>query len=270
MAEDQEYQEFRRRYEARHPASVPKRRRIASDFPRWLQTATFIMFLCSALLSGVHTVPVVRAGIPGSVPPLIADVVSGTAFVSVEIAILLSSYAMIGGGGIFVGGVLALATLTALTANIYSVVRAYQMTAGEGETGTLVVAIIIGIVAPGIAFLSGRMYVNMSRSDRRAQERVDAEYTRAAQEWDARIEREWTRYAGDVRPDVQSDGDRTGRRTLSVNAAAVVREHLQDHPEDLSMSVRDLAQKLGVGKSTVSVVRTEFGGVRQGNNNGTH
>lgn len=278
--EQSDYQAFRRQYEARHPASVPRRRRVLSDYPRWLQLATLIMFLSSAILSGVHTVPVVRAGIPANIPPQVGDVVSLTAFVSVEMAILLASYAMIGGGGLIVSGVLLLATITALTANIYSVVRAYQATASGGDPGTLAVAVIIGIVAPGIAFLSGKMFVSMGRSDKSAQERADAEYQQACQDWDARIEREWLRYSGRVQPglrgSVRSDRppDMSEASVRSASgAASIVREYLRDHPEALSMSVRDLARTLGVGKSTVSSVRAEFveaSGSRPGNNNGTH
>ena len=42
-------------------------------------------------------------------------------------------------------------------------------------------------------------------------------------------------------------------------AAEKVRCHLEQNPDDISLSVRDLADKLGVGKSTVSRVKKEFG-----------
>ena len=40
-------------------------------------------------------------------------------------------------------------------------------------------------------------------------------------------------------------------------AAERVREHLAAYPEDYTLSVRQLADKLGVGKSTVSRVKQE-------------
>lgn len=284
---DDGYIAFRKQYEARHPASIPRRRRVLSDYPGWLRAATFVMFFCSALLSGVHTVPVVRAGIPASVPPQIADVVAATAFVSVEIAILLSSYAMLGGGGVFVAGVLGLATLTALTANVYSVVRAYQDSTGS-DPGTLVVAVITGVVAPGIAFLSGKMYVQMGRADRQERERAEAEYRRACQDWDVRIEREWARYQRQghvrntvrsdsgrpigVRDAVRSDGNLDTPRMTGQRAADIVREYLDAHPDAASLSVRDLAERLGVGKSTVAAVRAGLPGrvPAMPGSNGTH
>lgn len=273
-----EYAEFRKRFEVRHPASIPRHRRVLSEYPRWLQGATLVMFICSAILSGVHTIPVVRAGIPADIPARIADAVSLTAFVSVEIAILLSSYAMIGGSGLAVRGVLLLATLTALTANIYSVLRAYrELTAGE--PGTLMVAVIIGVVAPGIAFLSGKLFVSMGRADLAAREQAEAEYLRACREWDARIEREWLRTGRksgrtDVQNAVRPDGQtgqpigQSGQLFVQQRPAELIRTYLSEHPEDINLSVRELATRLGVGKSTVASIRTELFNTRAVKDNG--
>ena len=42
------------------------------------------------------------------------------------------------------------------------------------------------------------------------------------------------------------------------NKAAIVRLHFQTNPSDLSVDVRTIAAKLGVGKDTVNTVRKEF------------
>lgn len=58
----------------------------------------------------------------------------------------------------------------------------------------------------------------------------------------------------------QSDNQTTDRQTDKAkgNKAAIVRLHFQNNPSDLSVDVRTIATKLGVGKDTVNTVRKEF------------
>lgn len=260
MQDPMDFKTFRQRYEERHPASVPVKEPELSPYPWWLQWAVLLMFVCSALLSGVHTVPVVRAGIPITIEPGIADVVSLTAFVSVELAILLSAYAMIGGGGLVVTLVLMLATGTALVANIYSVLKAYQdAQLTSGDDGTLVVAIIVGIVAPGIAFLSGKLFVNMQRAARTVGQRTNAAYAEARRAWDTRINTAWEAYEKTA-----ANSSRTGENTQTVAnvspngrsqpspAELQVVSFLRTNPDALQWSRQELANAVGVAKSTAS------------------
>jgi hypothetical protein len=250
------FEEFRREYEVRHPASVPRKKPELSPYPRWLSYMTLLMFFSSAMLSGVHTIPVVRAGIPPEVDPTVAGIVSGSAFISVEIAILLSAYAQIGGGGFWVNAVLGLATITALAANVYSVLRAYQETVVGSDTGTLLVAIIIGIVAPGIALLSGKLYVNMHRADRQIGARSQAQFDADCKAWDKEINEAWDTVQARVQTAVQVDTSAGQPSTPSVQASSKVEKHYQDHPADLDkQSIREIADMLGVSKSTVANVR---------------
>jgi DNA-binding MurR/RpiR family transcriptional regulator len=50
-------------------------------------------------------------------------------------------------------------------------------------------------------------------------------------------------------------GQRPARLPITAER---VREHLRIHPEDASLSVRQLAEKLQVSKSTVSRVKQEI------------
>lgn len=79
---------------------------------------------------------------------------------------------------------------------------------------------------------------------------------------------------GFISPPVSATGQADGQRTADnepdkahgygqgytrkKDARTIVREHLKAHPEDISMRVRDLAEKLDVGKTTVSEVIREF------------
>lgn len=255
-----DFKEFRARYEERHPASVPVLTPELSPYPAWLKYAVLLMFVCSALLSGVHTVPVVRAGIPTTIDSGIADIVSLTAFVSVELAILLSAYAMVGGGGLVVTLVLLLATGTALVANIYSVLKAYQdAQLTSGDDGTLIVAIIVGIVAPGIAFLSGKLFVNMQRAARTVDQRTKAAFTSARQAWDLKINAAWEAYEKTTANSSRTEETTQASANVSPNgrdqpspAEKQVIAFLRTNPDALHWSRQQLANAAGVAKSTAS------------------
>jgi hypothetical protein len=50
-----DYSEFRKQYEQQHPASIPQRIPVASEYPRWLTPTAVLMFVASAFVSGLHT-----------------------------------------------------------------------------------------------------------------------------------------------------------------------------------------------------------------------
>ena len=257
-----EYEEFREQYEQQHPASVPVLEAELSPYPHWLRWATLLMFVCSALLSGVHTVPVVRDGIPDSVPVRIADAVSLTAFVSVELAIFVAAYALVGGAGLLIIGVLVLSTGTALVANVYSVVHAYQ----GGDIWTLLVAVIIGLAAPGIALLSGKMFVDMHRASRSIARRARDAHREASIAWDDRVKRAWNSYQKHAVPKSSQNRPKTvpdaQNRTVPENDAAAserVVSYLKNNPEASQMSIRDIANALNVGHSTVHRIKRSMG-----------
>lgn len=66
------------------------------------------------------------------------------------------------------------------------------------------------------------------------------------------------------RPHVQGGSipvRQTDRQTIDKvkgNKAALVRQHFTDNPADLSVDIRTVAAKIGVGKDTVNAVRKEF------------
>lgn len=250
------YDEFRHEYELRHPASVPMKRLEASPFPWWVKWVALAMFLSSALLSGVHTVPVVREGIPTEVVEWLASVAAGSAFISIELAIFVSTFALIGGGSPTVWGVLILSSLTALGANIYAVIQAYTDAIKQTDQfawGTLVVAVLIGIVAPGVAYLSGRLYVNLQRANRKLSNEADSRYLADRKAWDREINDAWEA----VQKRVQNVSNEQPNKQERPKASFIVRQHFTDYPEDLDndRSLREIADQLGVSHGTVYNVK---------------
>lgn len=239
------FEEFRLEYEARHPASVPVRRMETSPYPRWVSVAAGLMFAFSALLSGVHTVPVVRDGIPLGVLSWLADFAAITSFFSVELAILISTFVLAGGGSLAVRGVLALSTLTALAANLYSVFAAYTatITRAEGDVGMLVVAVLIGIVAPGVAFMSGKMYVNLARANRMLNNNADARLAEERQAWDARVNAVYEQMLEAEERRLQAIRDRQAQESAEDRALRLAAEE-QERKRRLDMEERERKVRL--------------------------
>jgi hypothetical protein len=249
-----DYLEFRAQYEERHPASVPVRVEEVSPYPRILQVAIFIMFISAALLSGVHTVPVIQQGLPPGVSSEMRDVTGIAAFIGVEMAILLSAFAMVGGGNAFVRSALYMSIGTALVANVYSVIKAFAAVAG-GDIGALIVAAFLGIAAPSIAGLSGKMFVDVMRAKRGIDRRANEAYQESCQLWDARVLAAWK---ADARKAINlSNGQhgQGGQKRRVSSKTAKVRQYYVDNPSALDTPIREIADKLGVGRQTVSNAR---------------
>lgn len=265
-----EYAEFRKRYEERYPASVPVMEQLVREYPRWLKWIVLIMFLSAALLSGVHTVPTVRKGIEMDdlISAQVRDAVSLSAFVAIELGIFVSAYLMATGGGRdkwLAWFMLALAATVAIVANLYSVSRAL---ASGGELGVTIVGVILGICLPTIALASGKMYVNMHRSEMVSVQRVRRAYREACQMFDEQVSDAYEQYQrrldrreqrGQVSASVRSDGqsDSNGQSSgygymRTADARTRVLDYLAVNPQDAGLSVRELAGRLGVGKSTVA------------------
>lgn len=271
-----EYQEFRKQYEEQHPASVPVLEIEMNEYPGWVRWAVLATFVCAALVSGVHTVPTVWKSIEvgAIITPEIRNAVSLASLVAIELAILLSAYLMAKGVKLAYF-VVSVASVVAVSANLYSVITAFN---AGGDAGALVVAIFLGIGAPTIALFTGKMFVDIHRADRIQDTRAKRLFRDASIAWDKEVEKAWKAYqkSGKVseRPSVDVRAD-TGQPSASgygynrkADAKDIVRKHLSDNPDDLNVSVRDLANRLNVGKTTVSDVQREMKERTSSNGNG--
>jgi hypothetical protein len=120
------------------------------------------------------------------------------------------------------------------------------------------------------------MFVQMHRSERTMTQRAEDAYQVERKAWDAQIGRAWDAEVERVQRRVQMDRqmDKASRTPGAVsNPASIVRAHLSKHPEDATLSARELAGILGVSKSTAANVKAAFpsnDGQAQDNHNGAH
>lgn len=284
------YEAFREQYEKQHPASVPLAPvEVRSEYPRWLRGVVLLMFICAALLSGVHTVPTVYAGIEDDVvAPLVRAVVSLSSFVAVELAIFVAAYARLKANGWLVLAMLVVTFGIALVSNIQSVLKALG---ANGELGLTLVGVALGIGAPLIALMSGEMFVHMHSASTRADAAAEARYREERKLFDAVVLSAYRKYEKEARSftvhslngaNEQPDAPRLLNGSLNganeqrehgtgngysknMNAKEVVRAWLTayqtDHPEVWTMST-DAFHALVMSETGAQIGRTSAHNVR--------
>lgn len=268
-----DYSEFREQYEAQHPASVPQAAdfRAARVYPWWLQVVVLIMFICAALMSGVHTVPTVREGMPDDqmFSDAVKDLIAYGSFAAFELSVFSASYALLRRGSRWVWLTLAVSFLVMVASNLLQVTRAFAV---RGDPGTQMVAVIVGIGAPLVALLSGKILVDIHRTNAGQDADCARRFQEARQRHDAdvlaayeKLQKRAVRSASAGRPqrtevDASDERDHATGQGYSkrADARAVVWRHLEAYPEDADANVRGLADRLHVGKSTVSDVQRAF------------
>jgi hypothetical protein len=258
-----DYQTFRAEYEAQHPASIPQPEPVAQQYPGWVKWALLGMFLCASLLSAVHTVPTVYQGIdPALVNTAVRAWAAGLSFVFVELMILLSAYLAIRdrAWGVLVGG---FTFVVAALANVQSALHSMN----PDNLWTTVVGVLVGLLAPVACLAAGKLFVNIQHSEVSASVRAHRALDEKRRAWDDEIlaafqkaQKRTVRPVSVARPaDAQPDNRTveptdTGEGQRRTDARAVVWRFLEDNPASANMTVREIADLLKVGKSTVSEV----------------
>ncbi len=268
-----DYHEFRAQYEAQHPASVPVLRYELSVYARWVKWAVLAMFLAAALISGVHTVPTVYQTIEaGKVDPNVHAAAALASFVAVELAILLSAYLLIRNP--WLGWALLIVTsFVAAVANLQSSMSAL---AGKDDW-TRVVAIVMGLAAPLIVLASGKLLVVIFNSERTISGRAEERFREECKAFDGEVLGAFEKYSRGKRTSVvlpampasvypsalpasaplsaadsRTHGHGQGY-TRAADARERVRAYLQENPDAIRLSSRELAERVGdVGKTIVA------------------
>lgn len=214
------YSEFRKEYELQHPASVPKLRRELSEYPRWLRILVFVMFVCAALISGVHTMSVIYQTI--SVDQFISEElrqwISRMTLIAFETALFVTVYALVKDRQRWIawsaGGT---AFAVALLCNVKNTADNLQ----PDDLMDWVVTIAVGAGAPLIALLAGKMFVDMHRSER-AQVKLEHDALYEAQlAFDKEVLAAFEVYAEQKKVEAKAEQkrlDRMERRTNAPNA----------------------------------------------------
>lgn len=186
------YEEFKEDWLLKHPASIPVEEVEDSPYPRWLRPATLLMFLAAALLSAVHTIPVVYGGIPSNsiISPEVRTAAANASIIAFELGILLSAFLMIAKSSMGLAWIL-LGTMFAGT--IVANVQSISQTSGEG-VGSSVVTLIFGCGIPIIALAAGKLFVNIYTTERALKKRGKDTYRESLKELDTTINQAHTKY----------------------------------------------------------------------------
>lgn len=279
------FQEFRDQYILQHPASVPQKPRTLNEYPGWLRWLVAAMAVSAAILSGVHTIPTVRATIEQWWPEVARSGASSFSFVAIEAAIFASAYlrrknALLG------YSFLVMALAVAITANITSSSKALN---ASSDLGASIVAVILGIGAPMLTFMAGEMFVHMHSSAQVADKDALEQYQQDLKEFDRIINAAWSKWqkehppipAQTALPAIHSPVQRMNSLNSANEQAAnsyspnspnsyskrmdareVISEFFRSHPERLDGKLDELMAEIEQ-ESGVKVGRTSIHNVRR-------
>lgn len=263
------YDEHREDYIKQHPASVPIQQVIRPKYPRWLKISVAAMFICAALVSGVHTIPTVRSGIEVNeiITPGIRDMVSVGSFIAVEFAILISAYIRAVNRWLSVGSLLVAFTV-AVVSNVTSVQRALI----DAESGAVTVALVLGVGAPLLAMLAGAVFLIIDTETKREAQDAEQVYRQALIDFDAKINAAWQKEQMEISLGVHEDFTNVREKDTSPNFTkprVKIHEiaHLIHENGDASLSAADMMAKYQISAGSTSKVR-EILKSQNGNGNG--
>lgn len=272
-----DFEEFREQYELMHPGEKPLPPERVQE-GSWMRLGIGAMFICSAAISGVHTIPTIYSTVEGAlVDEWIRRVSSIGSFFAVEMGILLTGYGISanpwvnrGAGG--------LAITVAVVCNIISVAKAFN----SGTPGDIAVSLILGVFAPVMALLAGKAFEGQRERLEVEIERRRAVHKAEVQTWNEQLaeafraeerrqERRTLRLQASaepvrpdntadtsVRADVRSDGAQKSGHGYDRTADAMTKatEWFNANPDEARrLSVRALEQLIGVSKTTISDAR---------------
>jgi hypothetical protein len=249
-----------------------------------------LLVTASVIVSGSHTIPVFAESLPAGTPPVIVFLVGGAAFVAIEAAILIYAYQRVEKSYStnphksqevqrLMGYGLALSIAVALGANVYSVLKPHMVDGLEGvwDAVKIGVSVLVGISAPVLAFIAGELFGLLTVEARARQSQILAEHDAAVEAWREGLREAWARdrvkWGASVkverapsavlsetaaRPvlsasDAQADKHGYGVGYVRMpDASQRVIDYLTANAEAGQMTVRQLAEVVGVGKTTAA------------------
>lgn len=155
---NEKFQEFKARWLEQHPGSIPEKHK-PKLHGTWARIQAFMVFFSSSIVSGVHTIPAIHATIPITVPVTdeIKWIAAAFGYGAVELAIF--QFARHRMDSRSAKTALGLSLAAAITSNVYS-----GWTSQTDDLGR-VIAVILGVVMPLIALMSGEQWAKLERED---------------------------------------------------------------------------------------------------------
>lgn len=249
------YQEFREQYEMQHPASVPQLQDDTNEYPIWLLPMTFLMFLSVSVVSGAHTTSTVRTTLEASLIPENAKFwIALFAFFGFELALFVSVFSWLRSRNAFISYIsTAVVFVVIVLANIQDVARSLSFSDWFSST----ITIGVGFGTPLVALLSGKIFVDVYRSNRNATRQAKIGYVESMKAWDAKILSAWTKEQKQQTKNTRQTDKiqtidlsiQTDRQTDKVQTAL---DYIRANPESIKFNVRELGVQSGVGKDSAA------------------
>jgi hypothetical protein len=281
---------FRQIYEQTNPAPLPPSGRAKRD---WLGRMTLVLVMLGAVIvSGSHTVTVFSIGKTGFV--------GGAAFIMLELGLLIFSFqhtretyrsrddvrvvGFLNTGARVTFGVL-------VVGNVFDVLQVNGFATGALWTViSFAVSLSVALSAPVVAYIVGHTLAMLIVQDNALDLRARADYEKAKATWIEEFMRVWNanknRWGATVTVEsdtprltvsdnrllsmsTQTDSRQTGSGYNRVSSAVdKAYQWLVDNPDKMDMSVRELADVIGVGKDSVAKARNKISLGRNGDSGG--
>lgn len=272
-------QAFRRTYLELNPFPEKPKREARRD---WLMRAALVVIMVgAAIVSGDHTINVFARDK--------SVWVGVAAFAMLEVGLFVLSFYVtrekyrsrddIHVVGYMGKGIVA-SFAVLLLGNFSDVMQSNGFASGPLWTAfSFIISTGIALSAPTMALIVGHVLAMLFVQDMVADRRVQQEYDAVCRAWADQFEASWraqkSRWGASVAVTLERDAlpVQPVRPALSVrtadsgqgykrdsSASKTVREYLDANPDAVALPVRELAERVGVGKSTVAKVLAEMKG----------
>lgn len=257
-----DFEQFEKDWKKRHKASLPRRRSVSSlSAIAWI-SYWIIVAIGAAIFSGVHTLPTAEMTIEDNVS--YRAELALTAIIIVEFSIFGSA-----AGRHYIKWLKYLLIISLGVALIGNLSSSYTAVAHNGgDWLNQLAGVLLSIIAPITAFAAGEVLHFQIDSLNQRRKEADIEYQVAWKEVEAKINAAYTKLEKEAKDIVRAQNTvsvsvESGRTSAfgyskKSDAKDIVRAHLDKHPSDIDKTVRELADILGVGKTTVSDVKREL------------
>lgn len=276
------FEGFKGFYSATNPPPVQK---LYQQDNFWIKAALGVVLVASIIVSGSHTIPTFADG-----DTLIKGVVGVSAFFMVEVAIVALEFIRTqrhyriareepASLGYFIVAGLVVAVAVALLGNMEYMLSSHGILITDGLR--LIILLGMALSAPLLAFLVGGVLAMYAVMDRVGARRHHEAYETEMQGWEDGLRRAWHANKGRLGGSMQiqvdrpvvSNGNSNGIPLENIpvlpskssighskqpQASRIVREFFTSNPDALQGDAVEIAQRLGVGKSTVYALMKEL------------
>lgn len=267
------YQEYRAEWLEMRPNRRPVRPEPQRNYPKWFGAGALTMFVCAAILSGVHTVPAIFAGIETVIPLWIRILAALSSFGAIELSIFNSSYILAGNKRSIVMWLtlifsLALAMLTNVQSNLAASGRlAAEISIDLGFVQFI--GVFMGVLIPSLSATAGKGFVAAHKDEVRANKVADDALTALNNALDEEIALAYTGYTNNLRKSAERRERDEQRRIdrlsapVSANRTAETRKSATESPLSADLPQLGSAELAELYRETPELLRLSLPELKQ-------